>query len=137
VALGLLTGCGPAERSSGSGLPVVNVVRWTQLAAPGLPPRVTWAQVKSVLTDCAMCHRSGGGAQGRLLFGSPQMLPADDPYDYASTLLHVDFSAPANSALLMKALQDRCVHGGGARLAAGSAGHLLLLEWIRQGCPYQ
>jgi hypothetical protein len=44
-------------------------------------------------------------------------------------------AAPEQSLLVMKAT-GQVPHGGGVRIAIGSAGHKTLVEWLRQGAPF-
>lgn len=110
-------------------------------AARGAGPGVSFVNdVVPTLTragcNAGSCHaKANGGRNGfeLSLFGFE---PADD---YERLVREgrgrrVMFASPDQSLLLLKA-SGGVAHGGGVRLAKGSAGYATLREWVRQGAP--
>ncbi|HUG94236.1 MAG TPA: DUF1549 and DUF1553 domain-containing protein [Planctomycetaceae bacterium] len=108
------------------------------LALAGAEPRVDFdTQVVPVLTkagcNAGACHGAAAGRGGfRLsLWGS------DPEADFRAIVRElegrrVNFSRPADSLIVVKP-SNRIGHGGGLRLAEGSAGERLLFDWIAAG----
>jgi len=79
----------------------------------------------------ANCHGSIRGQRGfkLSLFGYEPAL------DYEAIGTRVDKTAPEKSLVLAKATAQTA-HGGGFRFAADSLEYRTILEWIREGAPY-
>lgn len=77
------------------------------------------------------CHGSIRGQNGFKL----SLFGYEPDLDYAAIQPRIDRANPANSLILRKptfAVQ----HGGGERFTAGSLEYNAILEWIRDGAPY-
>jgi len=79
----------------------------------------------------ANCHGSIRGQRGfkLSLFGYEPSL------DYEAIGARIDKASPEKSLILTKATA-RTPHGGGFRFAADSMEYRTILEWVRQGAPY-
>ena len=133
-------GCGPSKPHDTRPVPGAFVVRTVPLA---LPTKVLlFRDVRPHLLACTSCHISGGQASGRLVYTSPSLrtTPADEAYDYATTLAFVDLGFPSNSPLLVKASAP---HGGGlpgtgvAYWPPGSLAYTTVLDWIASGASFR
>lgn len=93
------------------------------------PPAVTYtADVKPVLqARCAACHGNTSNAAYTLY----PLTFSNDAQDHSETVNRVDLNMPDASLLLTKA--RGMAHGGGAVIAAGSAEHTTLINWIQGG----
>jgi len=87
--------------------------------------------------NAGVCHaKAGGGQKGFQL----SLLGFETAEDYEHIVKEnrgrrLFPAAPENSLLLTKA-SGRTPHGGGLRLKPDSDGYAILLNWIRQGAPY-
>lgn len=87
--------------------------------------------------NVGVCHAKAGGGQRGFQLSVLGFEPQDD---YESLIKQgrgrrVSLAAPEQSLLVMKAT-GQVPHGGGVRIAIGSAGHKTLVEWLRQGAPF-
>ncbi|MEO1481905.1 MAG: hypothetical protein AAFU77_07345 [Myxococcota bacterium] len=80
----------------------------------------------ALLRDCQTCHASDGQASGTEL-----VYQDDVNADFATTLMFIDESSPADSRLLTKASGRG--HGGGATYPTTSSEYDLVLRWIAGG----
>lgn len=87
--------------------------------------------------NAGVCHAKAGNGQNGFQLSLLGFEPQED-YEHlvkegrGRRLFPAD---PQNSLLLMKAC-GKMPHGGGVRLQPGSEGYNLLLNWIRQGAPW-
>jgi hypothetical protein len=79
----------------------------------------------------ANCHGSIRGQRGFKL----SLFGADPSLDFDAIGKRVDKAAPDKSLILAKATAQTA-HGGGFRFAADSHEYRVILEWIREGAPY-
>ncbi len=106
--------------------------------SPASRPKPRLSFVKDIVpiftrSGCAgsTCHGSIRGQNGFKL----SLFGYEPDLDYQAIQPRVDKTNPANSLLLRKptfAVQ----HGGGERFRAGSLEYNAILEWIRDGAPY-
>lgn len=87
--------------------------------------------------NAGVCHAKAGNGQNGFQLSLLGFEPAEDyehivKEDRGRRLFP---AAPENSLLLMKA-SGTTPHGGGRRLATDSGGYVSLLNWIRQGAPF-
>ena len=134
------------------GLPLAIAVLLAGLAAAGVPaaepaaadptgPRVSFIHdVVPLLTkagcNAGACHAKAITGQNGFRLSLLGFEPADDHEHivHEGRGRRVSVAAPEESLLVLKAT-GRVPHGGGPRIAAGSAEHDLLRRWIAQGCP--
>ena len=110
-------------------------------AARGAEPAVSFVNdVVPTLTragcNAGSCHAKANGGRNGFQLSLFGFEPAED---YERLVLEgrgrrVFFADPDRSLLLLKA-SGRVPHGGGVRLATGSAGYATLREWVQQGAP--
>ncbi len=110
---------GPAARAAEPGVSFVNDV----------VPTLTRAGC-----NAGSCHAKANGGRNGFQLSLFGFEPAED---YEHLVLEgrgrrVMFASPDQSLLLLKA-SGGVSHGGGVRLARGSAGYATLREWVRQG----
>ncbi len=79
----------------------------------------------------ANCHGAIRGRNGFKL----SLLGYEPALDYESINTRIDKAAPEKSLILAKATAQTA-HGGGLRFAADSMEYRMILEWIREGAPY-
>lgn len=79
----------------------------------------------------ANCHGSIRGQRGFKL----SLFGYEPEPDYAAIGKRIDKAAPEKSLILRKATAEM-PHGGGFRFAASSVEYRTILEWIREGAPY-
>lgn len=87
--------------------------------------------------NAGVCHaKAGGGQRGFQL----SLLGFEPQEDYESLVKEAQgrrvFPAAPERSLLLRKASGQTPHGGGVRLARGSAGYKLLRRWIDQGVPY-
>ena len=86
--------------------------------------------------NAGVCHAKAGNGQNGFQLSLLGFEPQED-YEHLvkeGRGRRLFPASPENSLLLLKASGKR-PHGGGIRLAEGSEGYSLLLNWIRQGTP--
>ncbi|MFO0850131.1 MAG: DUF1549 domain-containing protein [Gemmataceae bacterium] len=108
-------------------------------AARGAEPTVSFVnEVVPTLTragcNAGSCHAKANGGRNGFQLSLFGFEPAED---YQHLVLEgrgrrVSFADPDRSLLLLKA-SGTVSHGGGVRLAKGSAGYATLRDWVRQG----
>ena len=118
---------------------VVGLVLAGPVAARGAEPAVSFGNdVVPTLTragcNAGSCHAKANGGRNGFQLSLFGFEPAED---YGHVVLEsrgrrVSFADPDHSLLLLKA-SGAVPHGGGVRLARGSAGYALVREWVRQG----
>lgn len=108
-------------------------------AARGAEPTVSFVnEVVPTLTragcNAGSCHAKANGGRNGFQLSLFGFEPAED-YQHLvqeGRGRRVSFADPDRSLLLLKA-SGTVAHGGGVRLAKGSAGYATLREWVRQG----
>jgi len=87
--------------------------------------------------NAGVCHAKAGNGQNGFQLSLLGFEPQED-YEHLvkeGRGRRLFPAAPQNSLLLLKAC-GKMPHGGGVRLQPGSEGYDLLLNWIRQGAPW-
>lgn len=87
--------------------------------------------------NVGVCHaKAGGGQKGFQL----SVLGFEPQEDYEHLVKEGRgrrlFAAAPERSLLLRKASGQLPHGGGVRLQTNSDGYALLLEWIRQGAPF-
>ena len=95
---------------------------------PPAPTTTYTADVKPILTArCAACHNSTANAA----YTAYPLTLNNDAVDHTQTVNRVNLQTPDASLLLTKARGQ--AHGGGSIIAAGSAEHTTLIQWVQGG----
>lgn len=87
--------------------------------------------------NVGVCHAKAGGGQNGFQLSLLGFEPSED-FEHLvkeGRGRRLFFGSPDRSLLLLKA-SGQVPHGGGARLAATSAGYAVLRDWIRQGATF-
>jgi hypothetical protein len=131
----------PAWRAACAGLAAVGLAAAAAAADELVEPPVSFVHdVVPLLTkagcNAGACHAKAVTGQNGFRLSLLGFEPGDD-HDH---IVHegrgrrISVAAPEESLLVLKATGG-LPHGGGVRIAAGSAEHELLCRWIAQGCP--
>ncbi len=131
----------PKTKAAATPASTVSTVASAAAKKATAPPKVEFLRDIAPILDrggcsSAGCHGKFGGRGGFQL--SLMTLSPEDDYDpivTGSRGRRIDFSNPANSLLLLKATSE-VSHAGGQRFAVGSPYYNTILNWIKQGAPF-